>query len=173
MFARAWENHLNEPFFIFKCRQQPVLLSHHLCDSDIQSWLSLNDTNIDLKREDFNIGCKDKVNGDRRITLRIRFYHMIVFSSTFLYILKMSKNALHNSVYFRRTGTPAVCPKLTSAALTKLTNDVDVIFHLEPGNVCYHMLVKHVKLVLRVNIFNWNLQYQSYTYCPVSYAKNI
>jgi len=44
--------------------------------------------NIDFKSEDFNIGCRDKVNGDRCITLHIRFYHMSVFSSTFHFLLK-------------------------------------------------------------------------------------
>ena len=97
--------------------------------------------------EDFNIGRRDNVNGDRRITLRVRFYHMSVFSSKFHYILKMSQNHLHTSVLFQGTGTSAVCPNLTGATLTKLINDVDIIFHLEPGNVCYHMLVQHVLLL--------------------------
>ena len=44
--------------------------------------------NIDYNRENVNIGRRDKVNGGRRITLRVRYYHMSVFSSTFYYILK-------------------------------------------------------------------------------------
>jgi len=28
---------------LFKCRQQPVLVSLYLCDSDLHSWLSLNE----------------------------------------------------------------------------------------------------------------------------------
>jgi len=43
---------------------------------------------IDFKMEYFNIGRRDKVNGDRRITLRVRCYLMSVFSSKFHYILK-------------------------------------------------------------------------------------
>jgi len=58
--------------------------------------------------------------------------------------IKMCKTTLHNSVHFQSIETSAVCLTMTSATLTKLINNVDVIFHLEPGNVCYHMLVKHV-----------------------------
>jgi len=61
---------------------------------------------------------------------------------------------------------------LKSSTLTKLINDVDVILHLEPGNVCYHMLVKYLYF-LRVNLLNLNLQYLSYTYCTLSCAKTI
>ena len=54
----------------------------------------------------------------------------------------MFNNTLHNFVYFRRTGASEVCPKLTYATLTKRINDVDVIVHLEPCNVCYHYVSK-------------------------------
>jgi len=147
MFARAWVYDLNKPFLIFKCRQQPVLVSHHLCDSDIHSWLSLNEDPHLYRLQTWRLQYWTRRQGEgaRRITLLVWFYHISVFSSTFHNILKMSKNSLHNSVHFRRTETPAVCPKLTTATLTKLTNDVDVIFYLEPGKVCCNMLVKHVK----------------------------
>ena len=42
------------------------------------------------------------------VTLRVRYYHKSLFSPTFHFILKMSKYALHNSLYFRRTNPPYV-----------------------------------------------------------------
>jgi len=80
------------------------------------------------------------VNGDGRITLRVRYYHKSVFSPTFYFILKMSNYALHKFLHFRRTNPPYV--KLKYATHAKLINDVGVNFHLETGNVCNHMLVK-------------------------------
>jgi len=89
MFVRVWVNHLNEPN-VFLNVDNNQFYYHIIC----VIWLCKADyplmriyTNVDFKSEDFNIERRDNVNSDRRTSLRIRFYHMSVFSSTFHYIL--------------------------------------------------------------------------------------
>jgi len=94
---------------LLKCRQQPVLVSHHLCNSDIQSWLSLNEDPHQYQLQKWRLQFYTQRQGEwwPTITLRVRFYHMSIFGSTIHYKLKMSKNTSHNSVHFRRAGTSA------------------------------------------------------------------
>ena len=59
--------------------------------------------------------------------------------------IKMSTNTWHNSVHFWMTETSAVCPKYWKAQrLLNVSMTLTLFFNLEPGNVCYNMLVKNV-----------------------------
>ena len=96
MFVLVWVNHLNKKpssiisvVWIYKA-DYPITRIH---------------INIHYNREDVNIGRRDQVNDDRRITLRVRFYHMSVFSSTFHYILKCIRLCIRRGAHAQRKWT--------------------------------------------------------------------